>query len=102
MSGRQEPRSKHRHDLALEKHKKARQDMHPRFSQQEQGSSRRPSRATRGTSQYREGGDGDSSPSSGDETKDYRLEHRKRKSTDRDSDRESDDGDNSKEIEEEQ
>ena len=46
MSGRQEPRSKHRHDPALEKYKKARQDLHPRFSQQEQGSSRRPSRAT--------------------------------------------------------
>jgi len=32
MSGRQEPRSKHRHDPALEKYKKARQDMHPGFS----------------------------------------------------------------------
>jgi hypothetical protein len=41
MSGRQEPRSKHRHDLALEKYKKVRQDMHPRF----QPSSRRPTRA---------------------------------------------------------
>jgi len=29
MSGRQEPRSKHRHDPALEKYKKARQEMHP-------------------------------------------------------------------------
>ena len=48
MSGRQEPRSKHRHDPALEKYKKARQDLHPKFSQQEQGSRRRPSRATRG------------------------------------------------------
>ena len=48
MSGRQEPRSKHRHDPALEKYKKARQDLHLRFSQQEQGSSRRLSRATRG------------------------------------------------------
>ena len=47
MSGRQEPRSKHMHDLALEKHKKTRQDLHPRFSQQELGNSRRPSRATR-------------------------------------------------------
>ena len=102
ISGRQEPRSKHRHDPALEKHKKARQDMHLRFSQQEQGSSKRPSRATKGAPQYREGGDDDSSPSSGDETEDYRLEHRKRKSTDRDSDRESDDGDSSEEIEEEQ
>ena len=61
-SGRQEPKSKHRHDPALEKYKKARQDLHPKFSQQEQGSSRRPSRATRGAPQYREGGDGDSSP----------------------------------------
>jgi len=32
MSGRQEPRSKHRHDPALEKYKKARQDLDPRFS----------------------------------------------------------------------
>ena len=102
MSGRQEPRSKHRHDPALEKHKKARQDMHPRFSQQEQGSSRRPSRATRGAPQYRESDDGDSSPSSDDETEDYRVGHRKRKNTDRDSDRESDGGDISEEIEEEQ
>ena len=48
MSGRQEPRSKHRHDPALEKYKKARQDLHPRFSQEEQDSSRRLSKATRG------------------------------------------------------
>ena len=48
MSGRQESRSKQRHDPALEKYKKARQDLHLRFSQQEQGSSRRLSRATRG------------------------------------------------------
>ena len=33
MSGRQEPKFKHRHDPALEKYKKARQDMHPRYSQ---------------------------------------------------------------------
>ena len=102
MSGRQEHRSKHRHDPALEKYKKARQDLHPRFSQHEQGSSRRLSRVTRGAPQYRESGDGDSSPSSGDETKDYRVKNRKRKSTDRDSDRESDDGDSSEDIEEEQ
>jgi hypothetical protein len=74
---------------AFEKYKKARQDMHPRFSQRDQGSSRRPSRATRGAPQYREGGDG-TSPSSlssnDDETEDYRVEHRKRKSTDRDLD----------------
>ena len=41
MSGRQEPRSKHRHDPALEKYKKARQDMHPGF----QPTSRRTTRA---------------------------------------------------------
>ena len=76
--------------------------MHPRFSHQEQGSRRRPSRATRGAPQYRESGDGDCSSSSDDETKDYRVGHRKRKSTDRDSDRESDGGDSSKEIEEEE
>ena len=102
MSGRQEPKSKHRHDPSLEKYKKARQDLHPKFSQQEQGSSMRPSRATRGAPQYRESGDGDCSSSSDDETKDYRVGHRKRKSNDRDLDKESDGGDNSKEIEEEQ
>jgi len=46
-------------------------------------------------------GDGDNSPSSDDETEDYIVEHKKRKSTDRDSDRESDGGDSSEEIEEE-
>ena len=82
MSGRHDPRSKHRHDPALEKYKKARQDLHPRFSQQEQGSSRRPSRATRGAPQYREG---DSSSSSDIDTEEYRVEHntKERKSTDR-------------------
>ena len=84
MSGRQEPRSKHRHDPALEKYKKARQDLHPRFSHQEQGSRRRPSRVTRGAPQYRVRDDCDSSPSSGDETEDYRVENRKRKTTDKD------------------
>jgi len=55
--------------------------MHPRFNQEE--SSRRPTLATRGAPQYRESGDG-SSPSSDDEdTEDFRVEHRKRKSTDR-------------------
>ena len=48
MSRRQEPRSKHRHDPTLEKYKKARQDMHPRYSQQDHGTSRGLSRATRG------------------------------------------------------
>ena len=99
MSERQEPRSKHRHDPALEKYKKARQDLHPRFSQQELGNSRRPSRATRGAPQYRESGDGDSSPSSNDETEDYRVRHRKRKSTDRGSN--SGNSDDEQEIEEE-
>jgi hypothetical protein len=86
--GRLEPRSKAQHDRpTFEKYKKARQDLHPRFSHEEQGSSRRPSRATRGAPQYKESGDGDSSPSSNDdETEDYRVEHRKRKSTDIESD----------------
>ena len=48
-----------------------------------------------------ESGDGDSSPSSDDdETKDYRVESRKRKSTDRESD--DDSGDDEEEIEEEE
>ena len=99
MSGRQEHRSKHRHDLALEKYKKARQEMHPRYSQQEQGSSRGLSRATRGAPQYREG---DSSSSSNTDIEEYRVEpsNRKRKSTDRGSDGGS--LDDEQEIEEEQ
>ena len=98
MSGRQEPRSKHRHDPALEKHKKARQEMHPRFSQQEQGSSKGLSRATRGAPQYKEG---DNSSSSDTDIEEYRVEPstRKRKSTDRDSD--GDSSDDEQEIEEE-
>ena len=70
--------------------------MHPRFSQQEQGSSRRLSRATRGAPQYREG---DSSSSS--YTEEYRVEPRdkKRKSTNRGSDGGS--SDDEQEIEEE-
>ena len=85
MSERQEPRSKHRHDPTLEKYKKARHDMHPRYSQQEQGSSRGLSRATRGAPQYKEG---DNSSSSDIDTEEYRVEPntRKRKSTDRGSD----------------
>ena len=71
MSGRQEPRSKHRHDPALEKYKKARQDMHPRYSQQEQDNSRGLSRATRGAPQYKEG---DISSSSDIDTEEYRVE----------------------------
>ena len=99
MSGRQEPRSKHRHDPALEKHKKARQEMHPRYSQQEQGSSRRLSGPTRGDPQYKEG---DNISSSNTNKKEYRVEPsiRKRKSTDRDSDGGS--SDDEQEIEEEQ
>ena len=57
--GRLEPRSKAQHDKPMfEKYKKARQDMHPKFSQQEQGSSKRPSRAMGGSSS----GAGGSSP----------------------------------------
>ena len=85
MSGRQEPRSKHRHDPALEKYKKARQEVHPRYSQQEQGNNKGLSRATRGDPQYKEG---DNSSSSDTDTEEYRVEPstRKRKSTDRGSD----------------
>ena len=82
--GQMEPRSKAKHDHhAFERHKKAKQDLHPRFG--EQSSSKRPTRATRVAPQYRDD-DGDSSPSSDDDTKDYRVEARKRKSTDRGSD----------------
>ena len=99
--GRLEPRSKAQHDKpAFEKYKKTRQDMHPRFSQQEQSSSRRPSRATRGAPQYRKSGDSSSPYSDDDETKDYRVELRKRKSTDRDSD--VDNLDDEEEIKEEE
>ena len=84
--GKVEPRSKAKHDprAAFEIHKKARQEMHPRFSQEE--SSRRPTRTTRGAPQYRESGGGSYPSSDDDDTEDYRVEHRKRKSTDRDSD----------------
>jgi hypothetical protein len=100
--GRLEPRSKAKHDKpTFEKYKKARQDLHPRFSQQEQGSSGRPSRATRGAPKYRESGDSDSSPSSSDdEIDDYRVEPRKRKSPNRGSD--DDDSGDEEEIEEEE
>ena len=99
MSGRQEPRSKHRHDPALEKHKKARHEMHPRYSQQQQGSSRGLFRATRGAPQYKEG---DNSSSSNIDTEEYRVEPstRKRKSTDRGSD--SGSSNDEQEIKEEQ
>jgi hypothetical protein len=70
--GRVEPRSKAQHDKpAFQRHKKAKQDLHPRFGQQEQSSSRRPTRATKGAPQYRESGDGSSPSSDDDETEDY-------------------------------
>ena len=70
--------------ILLLRHKKSRKDIHTRFD--EQRSSRRPSRATRGATQYRESDGGSSSSSDDDDTKDYRVEHRKRKSTDRELD----------------
>ena len=72
--------------------------MHPRFSQQEQNSSRRLSRATRGAPQYKEG---DNNSSSDTDTEEYRVEPstRKRKNTDRSSD--SGSLDDEQEIEEE-
>jgi len=84
--GRIEPRSKAKHDhCAFERHKKAKQDLHPSFSREE--ISRRPVRAARDAPQYKESGDGDNSPSSNDDdTEDYRVEHRKRKSTDKELD----------------
>ena len=96
MSGRQEPRSKHRHDPALEKHKKARQEMHPGF----QLSSRRPTRAaSSATPQYAEGSGSSSSDTNTDEFRVESREERKRKSTDRGSD--GDSSDEEQEIEEE-
>ena len=73
--------------------------MHPRYSQQEQGSSRGLSRATRGAPKYKEG---DNSSSSNTDTEEYRVEPstRKRKSFDRDSDGGS--SNDEQEIEEEQ
>ena len=58
----------------------------------------RPTRATRGAPEYRESG-GDNFPSSDDDTNDYRIEPRKRKSIDRGSDC---DGLDDEEIEEEE
>ena len=99
MSGRQEPRSKHRHDPALEKHKKARQEMHPRF----QPSSRRPTRvASSAAPQYAEGS-GSSSSNTDTDTDEFRVEsreERKRKSTHRGLD--DDSSDEEQEIEEEE
>ena len=97
MSGRQEPRSKHRHDPALEKHKKARQEMHPGF----QPSSRRPTRAASSAApQYAEGSGSSSSDTNTDEFRVKSREERKRKSTHRGSD--DDSSDEEQEIEEEE
>ena len=99
MSGRQEPRSKHRHDPALEKHKKARQEMHPGFKP----TSRRSTRvATSAAPQYAEGS-GSSSSDTDIDIDEFRVESRedrKRKSTDRGS--EGDSLDEKQEIEEEE
>ena len=84
MSERWEPRSKFSHDPALDRHKKARQDMHPGFSVQQ--ANRRSSRAAASTApQYREGGRSSFSDTDIDE---YRVEprDRQRKSTDKGSD----------------
>ena len=95
MSGRQEPRSKHRHDPALEKYKKARQDMHPGFKPTSRRSTRAASSAA---AQYTEGSGSSSSDTDTDEFRVESREERKRKSTDRGSD-----GDSSEqEIEEEE
>ena len=73
--------------------------MHPRYSPEEQGSSKGLSRATKGAPQNKEG---DNSSSSDIDTEEYRVEPstRKRKSTDRGSDGGS--SDDEQEIEEEQ
>ena len=88
MSGRQEPRSKHRHDPALEKHKKARQEMHPRFELTSRRSTRAASSAT---PLYIEGSGSSSSDTDTDEFSMEPREDRKRKSTDRGSDGDSSD-----------
>ena len=73
MSGRQEPRSKHRHDLALEKYKKARQEMHPGF----EPTSRRSTRVAASVApQYAEGSGSSSSDTNTDE---FRVEPREDK-----------------------
>ena len=97
MSGRQEPRSKHRHDPALEKHKKARQEMHPGF----QPSNTRPTRAASSAApQYAEGSGSSSFDTDSDEFRVEPREDRKRKSTDRGS--YDDSSDEEQEIEEEE
>ena len=78
MSGRQVPRSKHRHDPALEKYKKARQEMHPGFEL----TSRRSTRATSSAApQYVEGSGSSSFDTDTDEFRVEPREDRKRKST---------------------
>ena len=73
MSGRQEPRSKHRHDPALEKYKKARQEMHPGFKL----TNRRSTRATSSAApQYAERSGSSSSDTDSDE---FRVEPREDK-----------------------
>ena len=97
MSGRQELRSKHRHDLALEKYKKARQEMHPGFKP----SSRRPPRAASSAApQYVEGSESSSFDTDTNEFRVESREERKRKSTHRGSD--GDSSDEEQEIEEEE
>ncbi|XP_066373834.1 rRNA biogenesis protein rrp-36-like [Miscanthus floridulus] len=73
--------------------------MHPRFSQQEQGSNKVLSRATRGAPQYKEGDNSSSSDTDIDEFRVEPIEDRKRKSTDKGSD--GDSSDEEQEIEEE-
>ena len=80
MSGQQEPRSKHRHDIALEKYKKARQEMHPGFKP----TSRRSTKAASSVAaQYAEGSGSSSFDTDTDEFIVESREERKRKSTNR-------------------
>ena len=97
MSGRQEPRSKHRHDPALEKYKKARQEMHPGFEPTSMRSTRAASSAA---PQYAEGSGSSSSDTDSDVFRVEPREDRKRKSTDRGSS--DDSSDKEQEIEEEE
>ena len=97
MSGRQQPRSKHRHDPALEKYKKARQEIHPGF----EPTSRRSTRAASSAApHYAEGSGSSSSDTDSDEFRVEPREDRKRKSTDRGS--YGDSSDEEQEIEEEE
>ena len=76
------------HDLALEKYKKARQEMHPRFKPTNRRSTRAASSAA---AQYVEGSGSSSSDTDTDEFRVESREERKRKSTDRGSDGDSSD-----------